>query len=336
MARLTPEQITAITMQALQRNGVPEKQAKMIADATLAAELRGVTSHGLQMLPVYIERLHGGGLCANAQPESRQVSEGMYVVDGHGGFGQVAAQAATDIILEQLAQNRMAMVTVLNTNHCGMLAYYTRQIARRYAIGFMAANTNPNVPAFGGAEKVLGTNPFSVAIPLREDCILVDMATTAIAKGKIYEYEKCGRQLPPGCALNKQGEPTCDPKEAIDGLLLPFAGHKGYAISLAVELLAGLISGGGYSKHTYSLHAAADKQQNLGVFLHGIPLKPLMEHGLYEQKMEDFVSILKESKKAAGNNEIFLPGEIEQEMEKAKTAEGVEVRDALLSEIQKL
>lgn len=331
-----PDEIMAISMRALQNNGAPEQQAEIVAGATLAAELRGVSSHGLQMLPVYIERLHGGGLRADAYPKITQVSEGMYFVDGQGGFGQVAAQAATDIILEQLCQNHMAMVSVFNTNHCGMLAYYTRQIARHYAVGFMAANTNPNVPAFGGAEKVLGTNPFSVAIPLREDCILIDMATTAISKGKIYEYEKQGQILPPDCALNKQGEPTCNPEEAIDGLLLPFAGHKGYAISLAVELLAGLISGAGYSKHTYSLHAAPNKQQNLGAFMQGIPLAPLMGHGLYEQKMEDFSAMLKESKKASGSDAIYFPGEIEQGVEKVKMAEGIDVRDDLLFEIQKL
>jgi L-2-hydroxycarboxylate dehydrogenase (NAD+) len=260
----------------------------------------------------------------------------MYRVDGKGGFGQVAAQAATDIIIEEVGQNRPVAVTVHNTNHCGMLAYYTRQIAGQYALGFMAVNTNPNVPAFGGAEKVLGTNPFSVSIPWKEDCILIDMATTAIAKGKIYQYEKSGQSLPEGYALDKNGFPTQDPKEAINGMLLPFAGHKGYAISLAVEILAGLVSGAGYSKHTYSLHAEAGKQQNLGAYLHAVPLAPLLDRRMYDERMEDFASILKSGKKAPGGGSIYLPGEIEQETEKKHRTQGIEVEDALADQIKKL
>jgi L-2-hydroxycarboxylate dehydrogenase (NAD+) len=334
--RLMPEEILALAEQALIRNDVPQRQAEIVSKATLAAELRGISSHGLQMLPVYIRRVRGGGIIPNVQPEIHKVSDGLYKIDAKGGFGQVAAQAATELMIEQLRYNNPVVVTIHNTNHCGMLAYYTRQVAKHYALGFMAANTNPNVPAFGGAEKVLGTNPFSVAVPWKDDCILIDMATTSIAKGKIYQYEESGKTLPQGCAIDKNGNPTTDPRQAINGMLLPFAGHKGYAISIAVELLAGLVSGAGYSKHTYSLHSAVDKQQNLGVYMQAIPLKPLLDKESYEKRMEDFTSIIKESKKAPGTESIFLPGEMEQEIEKSCLMNGIEVRIALINEIKQL
>jgi L-2-hydroxycarboxylate dehydrogenase (NAD+) len=329
-----PDDVKQLTKDALSREGVPSESAEIIADVILTAELRGVSSHGLKMLPVYLERVRRGGLDPQARAVTTKVGDGLFVVDGKGGFGQVAAQLATEIIIEVTGQNRVAVVAIKNTNHCGMLAYYTRQIARKFALGFMAANTNPNMPAFGGAEKVLGTNPFSIAVPDDKDCILVDMATTSIAKGKIYEYKSQNRAIPPGCALNTDGEETTIPEEALNGLLLPFGGHKGYAIALVIELLAGVTSGAGYSKHTHSLHDASDVQQNLGVFMQGIPLMPFMRSEEYERRIRDFSHMIKDGKLAKGSNAIYFPGEIEKEKENIALQNGIEISDALLRDIQ--
>lgn len=336
MAKLKAEEVFAVACAALERNGVPPRHANIVADATLAAELRGVTSHGLQMIPTYIARIRGGGLVTGVEPEPAQIADTMYRIDAKDGFGHIAAQRAVDLILRETGQNHTAVVLIHNTSHCGMLAYYTRQIARGYAYAQMTVNTNPNVPAFGGAEKVLGTNPFSVAFPYEEDCVLIDMATTSMAKGKIYECQKEGKALPPGCSLDREGRETTDPAEAIAGMLLPFAGHKGYAISLAVEWMSGVMSGGGFSKQTYSLHAAADKKQNLGAFLQGIPLAPLMPPEIYNERMTEFSRMIKGSKLADGSAGIWFPGDLERDKEERNRQEGVVIGDALLMEIESL
>lgn len=336
MANLSIDELIEIVTSKLILNGVSKENAKDIAGVTLEAQLRGITSHGVKMIPVYIERLRKGGLKGDTTPEVEKKSNSIYLINGNGTFGQVAGRKAVEIIKEGLMLNEARFVGIYNTNHCGMLAYYTQEIAKNGGIGFMTTNTNPNTAAFGGAEKILGTNPFSISFPTKDDPIVIDMATTSIAKGKFYEYKDKGLKLPEGVVISEEGETITDPEEAMKGILLPFAGYKGYAISLAVEILSGVITGAGYSKNVKSLHGAPDVQQNVGILMGAIPATSFISREEYDSRIADFKAMVKDSKKAKNTNEIFFPGDLEN-LKKAKNLkEGIYVDDSVLEEIKNI
>lgn len=335
MAVVSKEKLTELVKCVLMKAGIPERNSEIITDITIQAQLRGVTSHGVQMIPVYLERIRSGGLNPLGEPIVETKCDGVWVVDGNGACGQLAAACAAELISENVKQGKPGIVGVKGSNHCGMLAYYTELMARSGAVGFMTANTNPNVAAFGGAEKILGTNPFSIAFPTEKESVVIDMATTSLAKGKLYEYAARGQQLPDGIAVDSEGYPITDPKKALEGVLLPFAGYKGYAISLIVEILSGVLTGSGYSKQVNSLHQTLNRQQNVGMFLAGIPVTLFMSRQEYNARMEDFMKMVKESKKAVGTERILFPGELEAERRKRQLIKGIAMDDELLAVLQK-
>jgi L-2-hydroxycarboxylate dehydrogenase (NAD+) len=253
---------------------------------------------------------------------------GVYLVDGGGTFGQVAADWGANLVIEGVREGKLRVASIRNTNHCGMLAYYTEKIAQQGGIAFMACNTNPNVAAFGGTEKVLGTNPFSIAAPCGAESIVIDMATSSVAKGKIYEYDKKGMPIPVDWALDGAGNPTTDAKAALQGALLPFAGHKGYAISLAVEVLAGVVSGAGYSDTVKSLHNNAADVQDVGIFLMGIPITAFMPFEEYNGRILDLAEKIKGSNRSGGS--VYLPGELEHRLRLERMRNGIEVDDDII------
>ncbi|MCI9075957.1 MAG: Ldh family oxidoreductase [Dorea sp.] len=334
MAVIAKEELAELVKTALLKAGVPEKSSDIIADITIQAQLRGISSHGVQMIPVYLERIKRGGLNPLAEPVVEKKSDTVWSVDGNGAFGQLAGYCAAQLIIENVKKGLPGMAGVKNSNHCGMLAYYTELIADAGAVGFMTTNTNPNVAAFGGAEKILGTNPFSAAFPAEGESIVIDMATTALAKGKLYEYARRGQPLPEGCAVDEEGYPVTDPEKALTGVLLPFAGYKGYAISLLVEMLSGVLTGAGYSRQVNSLHQAPDRQQNVGMFLAGIPAGLFMERQEYNERVSGFMEQVKNSRKAAGVEKILFPGELEAEKRRRQLAEGIVMDDEVLVVMQ--
>lgn len=335
MAVIAKEDLTELVKGALLKAGVPKKNSDIITDVTIQAQLRGITSHGVQMIPVYLERIKKGGLDPQAEPVVEKKSDTAWLVDGNGAFGQLAADCAARLIIENAGNGLPGMAGIKNSNHCGMLAYYTEKIADSGAVGFMTTNTNPNVAAFGGAEKILGTNPFSAAFPTEGESIVIDMATTSLAKGKLYEYAARGQKLPEGVAVDKEGYPITDPEKALTGVLLPFAGYKGYAISLMVEMLSGVLTGSGYSRQVYSLHQAQDRQQNVGMFLAGIPAGLFMTRQEYNDRIADFMGQVKGSRKAEGTERILFPGELEAEKRNRQLVEGIAIDEKLVAVMQK-
>lgn len=335
MAVIAKEELTELVKTALRKAGVPEKSSDIITDITIQAQLRGISSHGVQMIPVYLERIKMGGLDPLAEPVVEKKSDTVWSVDGNGAFGQLAGYCAARLIIENAEKGLPGIAGVRNSNHCGMLAYYTELISSAGAVGFMTTNTNPNVAAFGGAEKILGTNPFSAAFPAEGESIVIDMATTSLAKGKLYEYARRGQPLPEGCAVDEEGYPVTDPEKALTGVLLPFAGYKGYAVSLMVEMLSGVLTGSGYSRQVYSLHQAPDRQQNVGMFLAGVPVGLFLEQQEYNKRIADFMEQVKNSRKAAGVERILFPGELEAEKRRRQLAEGIVVDDEVLAVMQK-
>lgn len=331
---LLPEEYRQICARALLAHGVAADVADEVVEALLWCDLHGVSSHGMNMLPTYLQRLKGGGIVGNARPSVIRQKNAILQMDGGGGFGQVAGRAAAEMACELANKHGVGVVSVRNSNHAGALSYFTGRIADQGKIGFMAHNVNPAVAPFGGAQAAIGTNPLSFAFPGVEFPILVDMATSATAKGKLYALARKSDTIPPDLALDKNGEPTTSVSEALKGILLPLGGPKGYSLAVAVEILTGVISGGRIAAEIPSFHHSPDHPQGTSMFMMAIDLEDFMPTAEYQERMARFASQLRSVRPAKNVERVLLPGEIEAMLAVKRQAEGIPLPESLVNEVR--
>ncbi len=296
--------------------GMEADDASTVAASLVHANLRGVDSHGVTRLPIYLERLRRG--LVKARPTVQIVSEsgGVLVIDGDNGMGAVVMSRALDLAFERLPTARSMSVAVRNSNHYGSGAYYAHEAASRGAGMFLYGNAPATVAPWGGTSRFLGTNPYTFAVPTgsREPLIL-DMATSVVARGKIILAAQRDEEIPPGWALDGAGAPTTDPQEALAGSVLPFGGAKGYGIALMVEVMAGVLSGAQMGPAIGDLYAELDRPQELGLFFTLLDIDAFLPLHQFTSRMDHLIDQLKSSS-SAGTNEVLVPGEVE-----ARTAE---------------
>ena len=322
----TMDEVREYVCTVLKEKNVNEEVARTVADSLVYADARGTRSHGLNMLSAYIDRINGGGVDVNALPETIKEDASTAVVDARNTFGQYGVQYLTDVLLKKMETASIVCGSVRNLNHCGALAYYTEQCARKGYIAFLFVNANPTVAPFGAMEAKLGTNPMSVAIPRKEAPIVLDMASSTVAKAKIYHAAKTGHKIDPSWALDQNGNPTDDPNEAIKGVLTSMAGPKGYGIALIVEALAGVVSGAGITSEVSSVHRGIDKGMNAGGFMILVDPKVFLSEEEYVERIEHLVDDIRSSRTQEGKK-VFLPGEIEQNNLKKAETEGIEYEE---------
>ncbi len=320
------DEVRKYVCSVLEEKGVSKEIAEVVADSLAYADARGTRSHGLNMLSAYIDRINGGGVDVTALPETVREDVSTAVVDARNTFGQYGVQYLTDLLLKKIENASVVCGSVRNLNHCGALAYYTEQCARKGYITFLFVNANPTVAPFGAMEAKLGTNPMSVAIPRKESPIVLDMASSTVAKAKIYHAAKTGHKIDPSWALDSQGNPTDDPNEAIKGVLTSMAGPKGYGIALVVEALAGVVSGAGITSEVSSVHRGIDKGMNAGGFMILVDPRAFLDEEEYTERIEHLVSDIRSSRTQEGKK-VFLPGEIEQLQLKKSQTEGIEYEE---------
>ncbi|MBQ6478183.1 MAG: Ldh family oxidoreductase [Erysipelotrichaceae bacterium] len=319
----TMEEVREYVRTVLKNRNVTEEAANIVADSLAYADGRGTRSHGINMLNAYIDRIKGGGVDVNASPVIERESASYVVADARNTFGQYGVQFLTDTLLKKVKDSPVVCGSIRNLNHCGALAYYTEQCARKGYVAFLFVNANPTVAPFGAMEAKIGTNPMSVALPKEGDPIVLDMASSAVAKAKIYHAAKTGHKIDPSWALDQNGNPTDDPNEAIKGVLTAMAGPKGYGIALVVETMAGVISGAGITDEVSSVHRGIEKGMNAGAFMILIDPKAFLSEEEYTARMNKLVCDIRNSKPQPGKK-IFLPGEIEQQQLKKAETEGIE------------
>ena len=242
--------------------GVPEADARLIADTLVQADLWGHQSHGVLRLGWYLDRIRNGVMKPRTTPEFVVDAGAIAVIDGHDGVGHVLTMLATNEAIKRAKAHGMGAVAVRNSNHFGTCMYYTRRVAAAGCVAMLTSNGGPAMAPWGGRKKIIGTNPFSVAAPVSADGarapFVVDMAATGVARGKIYLAKNKNLPIPLGWAISKDGAPTTDPQEAIDGIILPMAEHKGYAIATMVDMMSGVLSGSGFLSAVHSPYKTAE------------------------------------------------------------------------------
>jgi LDH2 family malate/lactate/ureidoglycolate dehydrogenase len=305
--------------------GVPAEDAALVADTLVKADLWGHSSHGVLRAPWYLDRIANGVMTPVTKPE-RVVDAGAIALwDGKDGVGQVITRDAMQAAIAKAKQHGVGIVSVRYSNHHGALGYYTRVAAAEGCIGMLAANGGPAMAPWGGRTKVLGNNPWSIATPAgRHPPIVLDMANTLVARGKIFVARQKGVPIPEGWAIDAEGRPTTDPVAALGGVILPMAEHKGYAITLMMDVLAGALSGSQVLTGVNSpFHT--DKRSGAGHFVLALDVAKFGPLAEYEARIEAMIAEIKAAPRAAGVAEIFYPGEMEARNEERHQREGLDL-----------
>ncbi len=309
--------------QVFERAGLGATDAHLCADTLVQADLWGHQSHGVMRLSWYAARLRSGVVDARAAPEIVSDVGAVAVLDGHDTMGQVSAGRAADLAIERAKRHGIGAIAVRNSNHFGTAMYFTLIAARAGCIGFLSTNASPAMPPWGGRAKTVGTNPWSWAAPAgRHPPMVLDIANTGVARGKIYLARQKGLEIPLGWALDAEGRETTDPAAALDGVTLPMAGHKGYAIAVIMDMLSGVLSGSQFGTAVQGPYQA-EKRSGAGHLMLALNIAAFQSEGDFAARMETLIAELKATPLAVGCDEIVYPGELEARNEAAGRTAGI-------------
>lgn len=302
------EKEKSLIKEKLSSFNLKENFIEIIADCLATADLYGVTSHGISTLEGHVKRLSLGSYNLNPEFKVLRSSPSFAVIDGDNAVGAVSATHCINYAIENAKKVGMFTVFSKNNNTFGPAFYYPLIAARNGMIGFITSNSPAQMAPFNGKEKLLGTNPFSVVIPrLSGEPLIIDMATSVVAKSKIKEYAERNESIPEGWATDSEGNPTTNPNEAINGLVLPMAGFKGYGIALLIDILAGFLSGASFLNHVGRFYSENKNSMNVGFYMTVIDPKAVFGEDFYD-KFESYLGEIKNSKNIDGK-EIVLPGD---------------------------
>jgi len=325
MPLLTADRLTDLVGRIFVAAGTPDDIAEIAARSLVLSDLVGHESHGVVRVRQYLDALRRGDLDPTARPAIIHESGAVFTVDAHRGFGQLAARWTMEQALVRTKAHGIAAAGLINCGHVGRLGEWVELAADQHALALAFCNgggASGIVAPFGGAERVLSTNPIAAAIPLDGPPIVLDFATSAVAEGKVRVARNRGKTIPEGWVLDAKGIPTTNPQDLYDGgMLLPAAAHKGYALSLLVEYMAGVLTGNG----TSALPGYRAGNGVLFIVLHGEAFRPWAD---YLQTADALARRVRETPPAPGFDEVLLPGAIEQRTEAARRAGGIQVDDA--------
>ena len=299
---------------------VSREDAKLVADTLIQAEQWGVTSHGTLRVEHYVRCLQSGGILPDADFKVEQQCGGWVRASAGGGLGIPASCRATDLVIELAKEHGIGIVNLKESHHNGAEGVYAYKIAKAGMIGMVMSTGNPIMAITGSAEATIGNNPFAYAVPAgKYDTLMMDVAMSAVADGKVQVAKATGKLLEPGCILDKDGNPSVVPDDYLSGgVLLPFGAHKGYGLSVMVECMAGIMSGAALTHDINSWNKTPGHCGNTGHIFIAMDISKMMELADYEKSVETMIEQFKSAKKAEGVKEIFYPGELE--LRRAKDA----------------
>lgn len=333
MAKVSLESIDKVCEECLSAAGVPAPSIEIITDTIHFANRRGVATHGVGRLPLYIKKIRSGFFEAEDKTELLMDKGALALFDAHHGFGQVASFHAMELAIKKAKEYGMAAVGVRNSNNFGMAGYFGDMAARAGFAAQIYANAAPAIAPTGGSKAIFGTNPLCYAYPAGEgeEPIVLDMATTIAARGKIRLAAKNGEKIPSDWAVDANGNPTDDPNEALKGTLLPIGGYKGYGLSLFVDLFAGLMTGSAAAGEVKPL-------SDMGAYSNNGHLFILMDAKAFcsEEELKAQVAAFRKAVKECGTEgAVLLPGERGNAKMKINT-DDVEISDKQFAEINAL
>lgn len=332
------EPVRQFCVSACKAAQLSQEHAELLTDTLIQADLRGVHSHGVTQLPSYIKGYQTGGI--NPRPSIKVVKESgaTAVIDGNDGLGLIVSHPAMRLAMDKASDHGIGAVTVRNSDHLGMVAYWSMMALERDMIGYATSNTSRIMAPWGGITPSHGNNPISYAIPAGSEWPLVlDIAISVVAKGKIRLADLKNEPIPEGWAMDKHGEPTTNAHSAMEGLLMPIAGHKGYGMALVNDVLCGVLSGGLFGVDL-PMGRVVDGSRKMGYchFFMAWDISHFIPVAEFKKRVDKLVSMMKASQLAQGQNKIYLPGEIEFETKRLRVREGIPYSKVVIGQLKSL
>jgi len=333
---VSSDHLRKVGLELLQTAGAGLQEAGLVAQNLVAAELRGVPTHGINLLPAILERIAAGQMEVPTELKVIADEQAITHIDGGNGFGQTAAAEGMRRSIEKARRFGIGFSLISKTNNIGLLALYSLMAAREGMVGICACNGAASMAPWGGADPFFGTNPFSIAAPGGAgDPVVLDMSTTVVARGKIRRAARLKERIPLGWALDASGTPADDPEAAIRGTLMPVGEYKGYGMAFFIDLICGLLSGSSYARAVRTFHQP-EGPTGVGVLTMAIDINRFMPIDSFSKLIEEHIRTIRDSRKAKGQNRIYLPGEIEAERERLNRVQGVEIDPPVVKAIDAL
>ena len=329
--RIATDRLAAFVIRALAAAGLSQQDAEIVAGLMVEADLRGSDTHGVIRLPLYVRRIRAGGV--NAKPNIRVVSDrpSAALIDGDNAMGHLVMRRAAHLAIDKAKATGVGWVGARMSNHAGPAALYVTMPLHHDMIGlYFAVGSNNHLPAWGSSESLLGTNPMAVAVPAHEEsAIVLDMAPTVAAYGKVRLKAQRGEPMPVGWMIDKQGKPLTDPKRADEGHLLPIGDYKGYGLSLIIGILAGALNRAALGREVVDFVKETGKATNTGQAIAAIAIDAFMPAADFKRNVDQVVRDMRNSQKLPGVERIYLPGEQSHAKLLDRRARGVPMPKAL-------
>jgi LDH2 family malate/lactate/ureidoglycolate dehydrogenase len=334
---VTADRLRAFSASILQASGVPEEGAKLTADSLIAANLRAVDSHGVQLIPPYVAQIRAGNIDPRTSGTVVSEDQTCMVFDAQNGMGQVTANVCCQHAIRMAKQYGMASVSAREANHFGAAAYWAQILSREGLLGMVFCNATPLVAPWQGREARFGTNPICVSLPTGDENLwLLDMATTTVAMNRIYKAQASREpHIPSGWALNADGEPTTDTAEAVKGSPMPLGGHKGSGLAFLIEILCAVLSGGAMSTQVGGLRVM-DRPIRTSQFFLAIDVARFMPIDEFTARMRFLVGLVKASQPAKGYDEVMVAGDPEWRAEADRKVNGIPVSEGIWQSLVEL
>ena len=330
--------LRAFIARVLQTVGLPEPDADRVATLMAEADARGADGHGVFRLPQYVKRIQSGGI--NTKPNMRIVREqsATALVDGDNAMGHLVMSRAAEIAIDKARSAGVAWVGARNSNHAGPAMLYARKPLAHDMIGiYIAVGSANHLPPWGGIAMLLSTNPIAIAVPgFQKPAIVLDMATTNAAYGKVKIKAQRNEPMPEGWMLDRQGQPLTDPKRAAEGFLLPIGGPKGYGLALMFGLLAGTLNGAAFGKDVVDFNADDTSETNTGHFMVAIDVARFLPLATFKKEVDRHVRDFRASNRLPGVDAIRLPGDRRRECRAERLRDGVPIAAPLLAQLDRL
>ena len=319
----------------LASKGIPVGDAKVVVDSMLEADVCGVGTHGIKMLAPTLQKVENHEIEIGGRINNLKNSPSFTVIDSGNCIGAVSASYSVNVCLDRASEYGLHTVFARNCNTFGPAFYYAERIAKAGMIGFVCSNAPAAMPAFNGLEPMLGTNPMAFACPSKNNgSIILDMATSIVAKSRFEMARIKGELLPQGWALDRNGNPTTDPVEAIKGFVQPMAGFKGYGIAMAIDLVSGFLSGAAYLNTVNKFYSKDGRGMNVGQMF--VAMNPeIIYDGDFLDDMDQYIQRLRNSKTVAGKS-VALPGDDRNHNREVSLKQGIVLADDTVIKLESL
>ena len=333
--RFTFDQLHEFVVAVLEAVDVREDHAQVTASRLLEADLRGRTGHGLIRVPQYVERIEAGGINLRPEISVTRSTPTSALIDGDNGLGQVVMTLAVETAVDKAEKSGMAWVGTVRSNHAGAAGVYTELAMSRDLIAIYMAVASANVmPAWGGDERLLGTNPIAIAIPAGDRAgFNLDIATTVASHGTIKVLAQAGKDMPEGWVIDSEGNPITDPRAADSGYLMPIGGYKGSGLNMAIGLLAGVLNGAAFGSDVIDHRKVPDQAANTGQAIFVMRPDLFRDAGAFQDGVSEKIGELVAS---GPPGEVHIPGEGAARVEADRRESGIPVSDELLGQLRSL